>query len=281
MSYGRRRRTGYPGRPRSGAKLRILLAVGMGIFALISYFGSASYNPVTGENQYLSLTPEQEIALGMQAAPEMIQQHGGLHPDAEAQALLDRIGERLVNHSAARDTQWRFDFHLLADPQTVNAFALPGGQVFITAALYSRFTSEGQLAGVLGHEIGHVVARHSAQRIAKSGLTQGLTGAVLVASGESGYGSAQIAQMIGQMINMQYGRDDELQSDELGVLFMAEAGYDPRALVDVMRILEEASGDNRQPEFMSTHPSPDNRVARIREAIDRLFPDGVPEGLIG
>lgn len=280
MPLVRRRRTGYPGRARSGAKLRLLLAVGMTIFALISYFGSSTYNPVTGEDQHLSMTPDQEIALGLQAAPEMIQQHGGLHPDRDAQALVDEIGQRLVQRSAARDTGWQFDFHLLADPQTVNAFALPGGQVFITAALYSRFTTEGQLAGVLGHEIGHVVARHSAQRIAKSGLTQGITGAVLVASGDSGYGSAQVAQMIGQMINMQYGREDELQSDQLGVLFMADAGYDPRSLIDVMRILEEAGGGSRQPEFMSTHPSPDNRVARIREAIDQLFPDGVPEGLV-
>jgi predicted Zn-dependent protease len=82
------------------------------------------------------------------------------------------------------------------------------------------------------------------------------------------------------MINLQYGRDDELESDDLGVRFMASAGYDPRALIGVMRILEEASGGSRQPEFSSTHPSPENRVERIQQAIQRVFPQGVPSGLI-
>jgi len=183
-----------------------------------------------------------------------------------------------VKSSEAGKTSWKFDFHLLADPRTVNAFALPGGQVFITAALFNRFDSEGELAGVLGHEIGHVVARHSAQRMAKQQLTQGLTGAVLVAAGGGG-SEAQIAAMVGQMINMKYGREDELQSDTLGVLFMSEAGYDPRSLIKVMQILEDASGGEAPPEWMSTHPSHGNRVATIQAAIDKLYPQGVPDGM--
>ena len=202
-----------------------------------------------------------------------------VHPDQEAQALVDRVGQRLVQSSKAGQTDWQFDFHLLADPRTVNAFALPGGQIFVTAALFNRFETEGQLAGVLGHEIGHVVARHSAQRIAKQQLTQGLTGAVLVASGGGG-SEAQLAAMVGQMINMKYGREDELQSDNLGVLFMSEAGYDPRALIVVMGILDEAAGGQTPPEWMSTHPSHGNRVATIQAAIDKVYPDGVPKGLI-
>ena len=141
-----------------------------------------------------------------------------------------------------------------------------------------RFRTEGQLAGVLGHEVGHVVARHSAQRLAKSQLTQGITGAVLVASG-GGMAEAQAAMMVGNMINMSYGREDELESDELGVRFMSEAGYDPRALIGVMEILEDASGGNAQPEFLSTHPSTPNRVATIQASIDEVFPTGVPAGL--
>jgi predicted Zn-dependent protease len=263
---------------RSGAWIRIVIAVGMAIFALISYFGSTEYNPVTREKQHISLTPKQEIALGLQAAPEMISQFGGMYPDAKAQALVDRVGQRVVTDSSARDTGWQFEFHLLGDPQTVNAFALPGGQVFITAALFQRLQTEGQLAGVLGHEAGHVVARHSAERIAKMNLTEGLTGAVVIASGD--YNAGQMAAMIGQLVNMKYGRDDELQSDRLGVRFMAQAGYDPRAMIDVMHVLAEASGGAaRQSEFFSTHPNPENRIAKIQEAIKEQFPDGVPEGL--
>ena len=143
--------------------------------------------------------------------------------------------------------------------------------------MFSKLKTEGQLAGVLGHEVGHVVARHSAQRIAKSQLTEGLTGAVVAASGTAG--SGQMAAMVGQIVNMKYGREDELQSDEIGVILMAEAGYDPRSMKGVMEILAEASKGNRQPEFFSTHPNPENRIQKIQNAIDKIYPNGVPGNL--
>ena len=159
----------------------------------------------------------------------------------------------------------------------------PGGQMFLTAALYDRLETEGQVAGVMAHEIGHVVARHSAERIAKAELTQGLTGAVVIASYDPdnprSQQTAQAAAMIGQLVNMKFGRDDELESDRLAVRFMADAGYDPRSLIGVMEVLAEAGGPNRTPEFFSTHPNPENRIAEIREAIAAEFPNGVPEGL--
>ncbi len=243
----------------------LIIGIVMALFAVIKYYSLSEYNEITGKTQRVALSPEQEIALGLQSAPQMAQQHGGLHPDQEAQALVDMIGNRLVNSSVAKSTGYRYEFHLLADPQSINAFALPGGQIFITAALFSRLKSEDQLAGVLGHEIGHVVARHASERIAKQELSQGLTGAAIVAAGD--YNSAQAAQMISNLINMSYGRDQELESDDLGVRFMVEAGYDPRALIGVMEILAQAAGDNKQPEFMSTHPSPENRVEMIEAAI--------------
>jgi predicted Zn-dependent protease len=279
MVMYRRRPTAHtrPRRRRAG-KSRLWLAAGLVLMAFVSYQCSSQYNPVTGEEQHIAMAPKQEIALGLQAAPQMIQQHGGLHPDPQAQALVDAVGNRIVDRSQASQTEWQYDFHLLADPRTVNAFALPGGQIFITDALLRRLETEGQLAGVLGHEIGHVVARHSAQQMAKNQLTQGITGAVLVASGGGG-GEAQLAMMIGNMINMKYGREDELESDELGVRFMSQAGYDPRALIGVMKVLEEAAGGAAPPEFFSTHPSTPNRVATIEAAIAQVYPDGVPAGL--
>jgi len=272
------------GRPSGGSgKARLLIGLVMAAFALFSYFRSSVYNPVTGEKQHINITEEQEIALGLQSAPEMAAQFGGLHPDQQAQALVDAVGRRLVENSAASQTPYKFEFNLLADDRTVNAFALPGGPVFITAALFNRLQSEGQLAGVLGHEIGHVVARHSAQQIAKQQLTQGLTGALVLSTYDpynpSSQRTAQIAMVIGQLVNMKYGREDELQSDYLGVRFLADAGYDPRALIGVMQILAEAGGGARQPEFFSTHPNPENRVAQIEAAIHERFPDGVPAGL--
>lgn len=266
-------------RSRGFGSARLIIGALFAVFALISYQCSTEYNPITGEEQHIAMTPEQEIALGLQAAPEMAQQHGGLSRNERAQQLIDRIGQRLVASTAAAETPWRFDFHVLADPNTVNAFALPGGQIFITEALLARLDSEGEIAGVLGHEIGHVVARHSSERLAKQQLSQGLTGAVLVASG-GGYSEAQIAQMVAQLVQMKYGREDELESDVLGVRFMSGAGYDPRALIDVMQVLDDSRGGGQgPPEWMSTHPSHGNRVGRIREAIERTFPDGVPPGL--
>ena len=248
-----------------GMGARLMMGIAMAVFAFITYLGSQEYNPVTGENQYVSLTSQQEIALGLQSAPQMIQEFGGLYNDQEVQNAIDDIGWRLVNNSVAAQTNWRFEFHVLADSNTINAFALPGGQIFITVALLSRLETEDQVAGVLAHEIVHVLARHGAQRIAKSDLTNGLVGAVGVASGDAS--AAQTAAMIGQLVNMQYGRDDELESDRIGVCLMIDAGYDPQEMVSVMQVLAEASSGNRQPEFFSTHPNPENRIESIQRAI--------------
>jgi beta-barrel assembly-enhancing protease len=262
---------------------RILVALAIAAFSVISYCSSKSYNPVTDEDQYVAMTPEQEIALGLQAAPEMAQQFGGLDPDEDAQALIDRVGQHIVQNSGANELGYPFEFHLLADPQTINAFALPGGQVFITAALFDQLQTEGQLAGVLGHEIVHVIGRHSSEQMAEMQLTQGLTGAAVMATYDpdnpSSQNTAQVALLIGQLINLKFGRDDELESDRFGVRFMSEAGYDPRGMIDVMQILASASEGNAPPEFFSTHPNPENRIERIEEAIQAEFPNGVPEGL--
>jgi len=242
--------------------------------SLLSYFGSRQDNAVTGETQYIGITVEQEIALGLQSAPQMAQEFGGLDPDESAQAVVDQVGNSVVQSSPASQTPYEYDFHLLEDPQTINAFALPGGQIFITRALFDRLETEGQLAGVLGHEIGHVVARHSAEHIAKAQLTEGLTGAAVLATYDpnnpASANSAQIAALIGQLINMKFGRDDELEADALGVCFMNDTGYDPNEMVNVMEILEAASQGNAPPEFFSTHPSPQNRIVRIQEAIQNI-----------
>jgi predicted Zn-dependent protease len=262
----------YSSRRGGSCSGRLLIGLLIAGFSLFSYFGSRQQNPVTGETQYIDITPDQEITLGLQAAPEMEQEFGGLDADTQAQNIVDQIGSSVVQSSPASNTPYQYDFHLLADPQTVNAFALPGGQVFITRALFNLLTTEGELAGVLGHEIGHVVARHSAEQIAKAKLTEGLTGAAVIASYDpNNPSSAQVAQMavlVGQLINLKYGRDDELEADTFGVCFMRDAGYDPQELISVMQILEQASQGNQPPEFLSTHPSSANRIQQIQQAID-------------
>ena len=281
---------GYERRPRrkmgSAMMMRLLLAGGIALFALMSYWGMGQENPITGENQRVAMTEEQEIRMGLQAEPEMTRMHGGEHPDPEGQQVVDVVGQRLLEtlnawvreNGKENPYQSNFEFTLLRDPKTINAFALPGGKVFITAALFSQLQTEGQLAGVLGHEIGHVIERHGAQRMAKQRLTQGLAGAFGVAGGD--INSARMAQMIGQMVNMKYGRQDELESDKWGVRLCVMAGYDPRSMLGVMDILDQASGGAGPPEMMSTHPKPANRKAYIEQVIRSEYPNGLPDGLV-
>lgn len=253
----------------------IIIALVMAGFAVCKYYGQSSVNDVTGETQHISMTPEQEIAMGLQSAPQMAQEMGGVSRNQQASAIVKQVGEKVVRNSAASRTPYKYDFHLLADPQTINAFALPGGQVFITEGLFFRLTEDGKkldedmLAGVLGHEIGHVVARHSAEKLAQMELAQGITGAVTMATYDpSNPNTAYIAQSVANMLQLKYGREQELQSDNLGVRFMLEAGYDPEHLIEVMEILKQASGPNRVPEFQSTHPDPENRQEAIKAAIE-------------
>jgi predicted Zn-dependent protease len=251
-------------RGRGGLKIRLLIGAGIILFSLFKYYAKRDTNEYTGKSQSVDLTVEQEIALGIQSAPQMAAQHGGLHPDQQAQQLVDKVGAKLVNNSIARQSPYKYEFHLLRDPNAINAFALPGGQIFITYALYSKLENEDQLAGVLGHEIGHVLGRHSAERMAKQGLTQGVISGVMVGGGE---GMGQMSAMIANTINMKYGRGDELESDDLGVRFLIKAGYQPEEMIGVMEILKAAAGPNRTPEFQSTHPDPENRIEMIKEAI--------------
>lgn len=281
MVFGRRRYGG--GRRRSsGFKIRALIALAMVGYALFSYFSMGQVNPITGEKQRVALDPNEEVAMGLQAAPEMAAQHGGLHPDKDRQRLVDQIGGELVGvleqrlSQIQRQNPYKFEFHLLRDPQSINAFALPGGQIFITDALFSKLESKGQLAGVLGHEVGHVIARHGNQKMAKQKLTQGLTGAAGIAGG--GYNSARMAQAVAKMINMKYGRSAELESDKWAVMLCTEAEYDPRSMIGVMDILEKSSSGG-PPEMMSTHPKPANRKKYIEDVIDDVFPNGLPGGL--
>jgi len=256
---------------------RVILAIVVALFFGGSYLLKTSENPVTGETQRVGLTPQQEIALGMNSAPQMAAQFGGVSRNEQSARLVQTVGEKLVARSVAAKSPYKFSVRALADPRTINAFALPGGPVFITEGLLRLLHTEGEVAAVLGHEIGHVLARHSAEHLAKQQLMQGLVGAVAVGSGD--HNTAQMAQVVGNLINMKYGRDDELEADSLGVRIMAEAGHDPRAMLRVMEVLAKASAGSRQPEILSSHPNPGNRAERIQAEIHKRFPNGVPEGL--
>lgn len=283
--FGRTRSQGNAG---SAVKMRLLIALALVAFAVLSYFMKAKdLNEVTGEMERVALTEEaDEIQLGMQAAPEMVDMHGGASRSRADQAKVTEVGNRLLDaldrdlkaHGRSNPYREAFRFTLLADPQTVNAFALPGGPVFITQALYAALQTEGQLAGVLGHEIGHILSRHGNKQMARQGMFQGIAGAVGVLGGD--VNSAQMGQMVSAVLSTRYGRDAELESDKWGVRIMTMAGYNPESMIGVMEILEQASGaGGGPPEFLSTHPKPANRVEYIKQVIAEEFPEGLPPNL--
>jgi predicted Zn-dependent protease len=263
--------------------IRLFIGAIFAVFGVFNYFTNVSENPITGEKQRVQLSPQQEVVIGRQSVPEMAAQYGNLYPDRTLQDYIDQVGNRVIQSSVAKDSEYPFEFHLLRDPQTINAFALPGGQVFITAALLSRLNSESQLAGVLGHEVGHVIGRHGAEHLAKQQLGGALVNAVGIAASDTPGGGRQaaiLAQAVNQMVNLKYGREDELESDRLGFQFMTEAGYNPIGILELMKILDSARGGaGGQPEFMSTHPDPGNRIEKLTSIINQEYPSGIPAGL--
>lgn len=259
--------------PLSGCGPRLLIAGAILAFTLFQYFSQPKeLNSFTGRQQRLNLDPKSEIQMGLQSTPQMEQQYGGLSSDAKARAYVQQVGQKIVAGTRAGQTPYKFDFHLLADTQVVNAFALPGGQVFITEALFRKLTKEDELAGVLGHEIGHVVGRHSSEQIANSNVISGLTNAVVVgvSDGNHGQEAARLAMMASNLVNLKFGRGDETEADKLGVRFLMDCGYDPEAMIGVMEILKKISAGNRQPEMLSTHPDPGNREEVIKAEIAKL-----------
>jgi predicted Zn-dependent protease len=262
-------------------KLRLLIAGAIVLFSVISFLTKGQVNPVTGEKQRVDMSIDEEIRMGLSSAPEM----GNPSSDRRASMHVEDVGNRLVNrleqdlYKAGKTNPFHFEFHLLGDRRSVNAFALPGGQIFMTEGLYRQLgkdangnfderTFDGQVAGVLGHEIGHVIERHGSERMAKTNLTRGLIGAAGVAGGSAG--SSNIASYVGNMMQMKYGRGDELESDKWGVKLMLITGYDPAHMLGVMDVLEASAGGGGTPEFMSTHPRPANRKKYIQDILEKI-----------
>lgn len=245
--------------------LKLLLASALVVSA--GWMGACAVNPATGERQLSFISESQEIQMGAQSDEAVVAQFG-LHPDSALQRYVRGLGEELAAVSERPDLPWTF--RVLDDP-TVNAFALPGGYIYVTRGILAHMTSEAQLVGVLGHEIGHVTARHSVNQMSRSQLAQlGLgLGAVFSETVRDNFG---LASGLTGVLFLKFSRDDERQSDELGVRYMTRLGYDPAALAGVMQVLDRASrmsGGGRIPEWQSTHPDPANRSENILQMARR------------
>jgi predicted Zn-dependent protease len=267
-----------------GIPMQWIIGAIIAVIGFVVYFSHTSVNPTTGEKQRVNLTTDQEIALGEQSTPQMAAQMGGeVSPNDPQAQEVQYIGNRIWKRSDAAKSPYPYHYHLLRDPRTVNAFALPGGEVFITKGLLDRLTTEGELAGVLGHETGHVVERHVAQQMAQSELGKYLvTGAGVAASGNRhGYAEAAAAALVNHMAQLHFSRQDESQADQRGLQFMTQAGYDPRAMLKVMEVLLQVTKEQggRQPQILVTHPYPEERMKQINQWISNTFPNGVPSNL--
>lgn len=220
-------------------------------------------NPVTGKRQLSLVSKEQEIALGKEGAAQ-VEQSIGKYPDPKVQAYVESVGKRMAAASERPDLPWSFT--VLDDP-TVNAFALPGGPVFVTRGILTYLTSEAELAAVVGHEIGHITARHSAEQLSKAQLAQAGLGVGMILSEDlRQYG--QLAGVGLQLMFLKFGRDAERQADELGFRYMVGQRYDPREMAQVFRTLDRqsaAAGGGRLPEWLSTHPNPGGRAEKAAE----------------
>ena len=225
-------------------------------------------NPATGKKEFSLMSEAQEIQLGQEMDPQ-IKQEMGVYDDAELQRYVSSVGMRLAKASERPNLPWHFT---VLDEPAVNAFALPGGYIYVTRGILAFLNDEEQLAGVLGHEIGHVTARHSAQQYTQATTAGvGLTLlSIFVPEAQQFQGLAENA--LG-LLFLKHGRDDEIQADRLGADYTAQSGWDPRGVAGMLRTLarlDEASGSRRGvPNFLSTHPAPADRVQQVLAYVEK------------
>lgn len=245
------------------------------LLAVVAWAGCTT-NPATGKKQLNVLSPEDEVRLGTEAAPQFLEEYGGELPSEKVNRYVRRIGKRLARRSERPDLPWKF---YVVDSKVINAFALPGGKVFISRGLLEKLDNEAQLAGVLGHEVGHVTAKHINDRMTQALGVQLVTMGFGVATRTRDENWLKVlgvgTQVGGTLYLLRFSRDQEIESDELGVRYMSALGYNPVGQLQVMRILHRESakaGQGGGPQWMSTHPLPETRI----ENLDQLIRDEYP-----
>jgi predicted Zn-dependent protease len=243
--------------------------------AAAPFLSGCTTNPATGKSILSLLSPQQEAALGAEAAPQFTEQFGGAVENEALASYVRGIGEKMAKETESYFPDLPWEFTLLDSP-VVNAFALPGGKVFFSRGLAEKLTTEAQMAGVMGHEIGHVTAQHGNQRISQAQIANIslAIGAVAVGVADESsalhkYGQYGIPALAigGNLVLLKYGRSQELEADRLGMRYMSSVGYDPKGQLEVMQVLASLSQGSSQPEFLSTHPDPEARVAQIQELL--------------
>ncbi|MEJ8803810.1 M48 family metalloprotease [Pontibacter sp. H249] len=229
---------------------------------LMSIWSSCSTNPVTGKKNVTLMSEDQELAMGQEADPQIVAQFG-LYDDPAMQRFIDVKGQQMVAISHRSDIKYSFK---VLDSPVLNAFAVPGGYVYFTRGIMAHFNNEAQFAGVLGHEIGHIAARHTVQQQSKAILAQvGLIAGMVLAPELAQFGEAA-SQGLG-LLFLKFGRDAERESDRLGVEYATKIGYDADEMADFFLTLQRKQQESGSaiPEFLSTHPDPGNRYTTVQQ----------------
>ena len=237
------------------------------VLLLATLVATCATNPVTGKRELSFVSESQEISMGREYAGQVAQEMG-VYPDSAVQGYVSTLGRELAVNTERPRLPWTFT---VMDDPTVNAFALPGGYIFVTRGILTHMNSEAELATVVGHEIGHVTARHSVQQMTRQQIAQIGLVAGAIASDRIAQNLGVISQGLGVLF-LKYGRDDETQADGLGFRYALHGGYDVRKMVDMFLILQRvtARAGQRIPEWQSSHPDPGNRIAATRERLARV-----------
>ena len=250
-------------------KMAIVITAGL----LALPLGGCVTNKATGKSQLNVLSREEEVAIGEQSMPELIKEYGGVVQDPQLREYVANIGRSMLPYIEQDYQSLPWEFTLL-DSKVINAFALPGGKVFMSRGLLEEMTNEAQLAGVLGHEIGHVTAEHADKHIARATTLQiGATIASIFASeaGAAASAATQVLVSSAGTFALKFGRDEELEADSLGIRYMVADHYNPIGQLQVMQILKKASGGGSSPEWLSTHPAPKTRIDRIEDMLSGKY----------
>ena len=250
---------------RRAALMSALVAAGLA--------AACASNPVSGKREVSLMSEAEEISLGRQGDAE-IRREMGVYADQEIQRYVSGIGERIASVSHRPTLPWTFT---VVDSPVVNAFALPGGYVYVTRGLLAHLDDESELAGVLGHEVGHVTARHASHQYTRSaGGSLGVLLASIFVPGVRPFGDLASAGL--GTLFLKYGRDDELESDRLGVEYASKAGWDPDSVPRFLATLSrlDAMSERGVPTWLSTHPDPGSRVAKARP-VAATFVEGARE----
>lgn len=234
---------------------------------MLALLSGCAINPVTGEEEMMFFSPEKDVELGRKYAPVIEKELGGRIPDENLQNYINQIGQKMARVCHRPDLSYHF---AAVEEGGANALAVPGGYVYVTRDLLKELNSESQLAAILGHEVGHVVARDTMAAITRQiGTTAILAAAV---AGNAPSEVTRATTFVSSVLTLQYSREDEKDADMTGLSYMTQAGYDPNGIVETMQILGGLQSF-RPIEFFSTHPNPESRIAYLEDRIARRYSD--------